>query len=87
MNTMDHIDDHIEDSDDEDNCNSDFVEDGGILVVLRFVYIQTSQHQKDDARQNLEKGLIIFSSVPNYHESDPKIFKHMETSFEQKGDF
>ena len=55
MNTKS-ADDDIEDGDDEDDCNGDVVEDGGGLVVLCVVYVQTSQHQKEDARQNLEKG-------------------------------
>ena len=58
MNT-ESADDHIEDGDDEDETNGQVVEDGGKLVVLREVDIQTGQHQKDDARQNLEKGNLI----------------------------
>ena len=37
-------DDHIEDGDDEDDCNGDVVEDGGGLVVLCVVYVQASKH-------------------------------------------
>ena len=55
-------DDHIEDSDDEDDCNGDVVEDGGGLVVLCVVYVQTSKHKKEDARQNLEKENLIIQN-------------------------
>ena len=52
MNTKS-ADDNIEDGDDKDNCNGDIVENGGRLVVFCVVYIQTSQHQKEYASQNL----------------------------------
>ena len=55
MNTKS-ADDNIEDGDDEDDCNSDIVENGGRLVVFRIVYVQTSQHKKEYASQNLGKN-------------------------------
>ena len=48
MNTKS-IDDHIEYGDDEDDCNCDVVENGGRLEMVFIVYVQTSQHQKDNA--------------------------------------
>ena len=48
MNTKS-IDDHIEYSDDEDDCHCDVVENGGRLEMVFIVYVQTSQHQKDNA--------------------------------------
>ena len=62
MNTKS-IDDHIEYGDDENDCNCDVVENGGRLEMVFIVNVQTSQHQKDNACQNLQKGnLIIYNS-------------------------
>ena len=64
MNTKS-ADDNIEDGYDEDDCNGDVVEDGGGLVVLCVVYVQTSKHQKEDACQNLDKANLIIQNSNN----------------------
>ena len=45
--------------------NGDVVEDGGRLVVLCVVYVQTSKHQKEDACQNLDKANLIIQNSNN----------------------
>ena len=55
-------DDDIEDGDDKDDCNGDIVEDCGGFVVFRVVYVQTGQHQKEYARQNLDKRNVFIKN-------------------------
>ena len=64
MNTK-RTDDDIEDGNDKDDCNGNVVEDCGGFVVFRVVYVQTGQHQKEYACQNLEKWNHITKNSKN----------------------